>query len=283
MTDNSHMEFIFPPTIRGMKVKNETALFPIGKIYCVGKNYAAHAKEMGSEVDKKEPFFFSKPPQALTQLREIPYPVKTNNLHHEVELVVFLKKGGANILIDQAEDLIFGFKFNLGNGILAYFILIPIILVSGFILMILFLAINFSIYLLILSVYYSQSYEAFTLSMDWEALLSPFRLFFDLGIVNSILMVLFLVISFCFSLILPWIIVSIPFAMTFYIMAEDTSTDAWDAIQQSWKMMKGFKRSYLWLNVILLFMVIPISIFTLFMPLVGFMISLYKVYKSENR
>ena len=109
MTDNSHMEFIFPPTIRGMKVKNETALFPIGKIYCVGKNYAAHAKEMGSEVDKKEPFFFSKPPQALTQLREIPYPAKTNNLHHEVELVVFLHKGGANMLQEQVEGLIFGY------------------------------------------------------------------------------------------------------------------------------------------------------------------------------
>ena len=103
------MEFIFPPTIRGMKVKNETALFPIGKIYCVGKNYAAHAKEMGSEVDKKEPFFFSKPPQALTQLREIPYPAKTNNLHHEVELVVFLHKGGANIPQEQVEGLIFGY------------------------------------------------------------------------------------------------------------------------------------------------------------------------------
>ena len=109
MTDNSHMEFIFPPTIRGMKVKDETALFPIGKIYCVGKNYAAHAKEMGSEVDKKEPFFFSKPPQALTQLREIPYPAKTNNLHHEVELVVFLHKGGANIPQEQVEGLIFGY------------------------------------------------------------------------------------------------------------------------------------------------------------------------------
>ena len=109
MTDNSHMEFIFPPTIRGMKVKDETALFPIGKIYCVGKNYAAHAKEMGSEVDKKEPFFFSKPPQALTQSREIPYPAKTNNLHHEVELVVFLHKGGANIPQEQVENLIFGY------------------------------------------------------------------------------------------------------------------------------------------------------------------------------
>jgi fumarylpyruvate hydrolase len=109
MTDSSHMEFIFPPTIRGMKVKDEKALFPIGKIYCVGKNYAAHAKEMGSEVDKKEPFFFSKPPQALTQLREIPYPAKTNNLHHEVELVVFLHKGGTNIPKEQVEDLIFGY------------------------------------------------------------------------------------------------------------------------------------------------------------------------------
>ena len=103
------MEFIFPPTIRGMKVKDETALFPIGKVYCVGKNYAAHAKEMGSEVDKKEPFFFSKPPQSLTQLKDIPYPAKTNNLHHEVELVVFLHKGGANILQEQVKDLIFGY------------------------------------------------------------------------------------------------------------------------------------------------------------------------------
>lgn len=109
MTESSHMEFIFPPTIRGMKIKDETALFPVGKIYCVGKNYAAHAKEMGSEVDKKEPFFFSKPPQALTQIKEIPYPSKTNNLHHEVELVVFLQKGGANIKIKDAPALIFGY------------------------------------------------------------------------------------------------------------------------------------------------------------------------------
>lgn len=109
MTNNTQMEFIFPPTIRGMKIKDETSLFPVGKIYCVGKNYAAHAKEMGSEVDKKEPFFFSKPPQALTQVNEIPYPSKTNNLHHEVELVVFLHKGGANVTRDQVDDLIYGY------------------------------------------------------------------------------------------------------------------------------------------------------------------------------
>ena len=178
-----------------------------------------------------------------------------------------------NIIRDnfpKAEDLIFGFKFNLGNGILAYFILTPIIIVGGFLLMLLFLTINFFIYLLILSVYYSQSFEAFTSTTDWEALLSPFRLFFDFGILNSISLILFLIISFCFSLILPWIIASLPFAMTFYIMADDTSIDAWDAIQESWSMMKGFKRSYLWLNFILLLLLIPVSIFTLCIGLLWF-------------
>ena len=178
-----------------------------------------------------------------------------------------------NIIRDnfpKAEDLIFGFKFNLGNGILAYFILTPIIIVGGFLLMLLFLTINFFIYLLILSVYYSQSFEAFTSTMDWEALLSPFQLFFDFGILNSISLILFLIISFCFSLILPWIIASLPFAMTFYIMADDTSIDAWDAIQESWKMMKGYKRTYLWLNIVLIFVMIPISIFTLFLGLLWF-------------
>ena len=106
--------------------------------------------------------------------------------------------------------------------------------------------------------------------MDWEALLSPFRLFFDFGILNSISLILFLIISFCFSLILPWIIASLPFAMTFYIMADDTSIDAWDAIQESWKMMKGYKRTYLWLNIVLIFVMIPITIFTLFLGLLWF-------------
>ena len=170
----------------------------------------------------------------------------------------------------KAEDLIFGFKFNLGNGILAYFIIIPIILVCGFLLMLLLFAINFFIYLQILSVYYSQSYEAFTVSMEWKALLSPFQLFFEFGFLNSILIILFIIISFCFSILFPFFIVSIPFSMTFYIMADDTSIDAWDAIQESWSMMKGFKRSYLWLNFILLLLLIPVSIFTLCIGLLWF-------------
>ena len=58
--------------------------------------------------------------------------------------------------------------------------------------------------------------------------------------------------------------------MTFYIMADDTSIDAWDAIQESWKMMKGYKRTYLWLNIVLIFVMIPISIFTLFLGLLWF-------------
>ena len=178
-----------------------------------------------------------------------------------------------NIIRDnfpKAEDLIFGFKFNLGNGILAYFIIIPIVLVCGFLLMLLFITINFFIYLLILSIYYSQSYEAFTVSMEWKALLSPFQLFFEFGFLNSILIILFIIISFCFSILFPFFIVSIPFSMTFYIMADDTSIDAWDAIQESWSMMKGFKRTYLWLNFILLLLLIPVSIFTLCIGLLWF-------------
>ena len=58
--------------------------------------------------------------------------------------------------------------------------------------------------------------------------------------------------------------------MTFYIMADDTSIDAWDAIQESWKMMKGYKRTYLWLNIVLIFVMIPITIFTLFLGLLWF-------------
>ena len=77
--------------------------------------------------------------------------------------------------------------------------------------------------------------------------------------------------GFLFSIILPWIIASIPFAMTFFIMAEDTSIDAWDAVQKSWNMMKGYKRKYLILNIILLLLVIPVMLFTLFIGLLWFL------------
>ena len=165
----------------------------------------------------------------------------------------------------KAENFLYGFKYNLGNGILAYFILIPVILIVGFILMLVFLFLNSIIYGFLISLFYSQSYEVFITSMDWEALFAPFKvLTFKSGIIEPILLILFVIISFLFSIILPWIIASIPFAMTFFIMAEDTSIDAWDAVQKSWNMMKGYKMKYLLLNIVLIIFFIPFVLLTLF-------------------
>ena len=109
MTEKSKTNFVFKPIIKAMAISQSEELFPVGKIYCVGRNYDDHAKEMHSEVDQDTPFFFSKPPQAMTQSNKIPFPTNTNNLHHEVELVVFLKSGGSNISPSEASDHIFGY------------------------------------------------------------------------------------------------------------------------------------------------------------------------------
>ncbi len=77
MTEPSKTKFVFKPIIRGMAIADSEQLFPVGKVYCVGKNYADHAKEMGSKIDKDQPFFFSKPPQAITQLTTIPFPTRS--------------------------------------------------------------------------------------------------------------------------------------------------------------------------------------------------------------
>ena len=109
MTEDSKAHFAFKPIIRGMVISESAELFPIGKVYCVGGNYADHAEEMGGKVDKDQPFFFSKPPQAVTQSNSIPFPTQTDNLQHEVELVVFLKSECSNISASQASQHIFGY------------------------------------------------------------------------------------------------------------------------------------------------------------------------------
>ena len=109
MTEHSKAHFVFKPIIRGMAISESDELFPVGKVYCVGKNYADHAKEMGAEVDQDQPFFFSKPPQAITQIASIPFPTQTIDLHHEVELVVFLRSECSNIPPDEASQHIFGY------------------------------------------------------------------------------------------------------------------------------------------------------------------------------
>jgi fumarylpyruvate hydrolase len=84
--------------------------FQVRRIYCVGRNYADHAREMGGDPQREFPFFFSKPADAVVPSGwRLPFPVKTSELHHEVELVIGLNKGGANIHAADAASMIFGY------------------------------------------------------------------------------------------------------------------------------------------------------------------------------
>ena len=98
-----------PPAQAAVPVEGETALFPVRRILCVGRNYAAHRREMGGD-DRDPPFFFAKPADALVLPgADAPYPSRTGNLHHEIELVVALKSGGADIPVDQALGHVYGY------------------------------------------------------------------------------------------------------------------------------------------------------------------------------
>ena len=88
--------------------------FPVRRIYCVGRNYAAHAREMGHDPNREEPFFFMKPTDAIVPTGSvIPYPSKTNEYHHEIEMVVALGKGGSDVPVEKAQDLVFGYAVGL--------------------------------------------------------------------------------------------------------------------------------------------------------------------------
>lgn len=100
-------EYIFdlPPT--ALPIFGSEKFFPVRRIYCVGRNYAAHAREMGSDT-RLPPFFFQKPSDAVTVQTCIPYPPMTENLHHEAELVMALSGGGINIDPADAHECVFG-------------------------------------------------------------------------------------------------------------------------------------------------------------------------------
>ena len=88
--------------------------FPVRRIYCVGRNYAAHAREMGADPDREDPFFFMKPADAIVPTGStIPYPVKTKDYQHEIEMVVALKGGGSDVPVAKALDLVFGYAVGL--------------------------------------------------------------------------------------------------------------------------------------------------------------------------
>jgi fumarylpyruvate hydrolase len=102
------------PGIVTLPVAESSDEFPVGRIYCVGRNYAEHAREMGHDPEREPPFFFMKPPDAIVLSgATIPYPQMTKDLHHEIEMVVAIGKGGADIAEDQALDHVFGYGVGL--------------------------------------------------------------------------------------------------------------------------------------------------------------------------
>ncbi|MFO1285328.1 MAG: fumarylacetoacetate hydrolase family protein [Rubrivivax sp.] len=102
----------------GIPIVGSDMVFPVRRIYCIGRNYAAHAREMGSDPTREPPFFFQKPTDAIQlvapgQMADHPYPTLTKNYHYEVELVVALGKGGRSIPAAQALDHVFGYSLGL--------------------------------------------------------------------------------------------------------------------------------------------------------------------------
>ena len=99
---------ISPPALATIPVAGGRA-FPVRRVYCIGRNYAAHAVEMGHDPDREPPFFFQKNPNNLDASGQFPYPTHSSDVHHEVELLVALKSGGTNIQQDNALDHVWGY------------------------------------------------------------------------------------------------------------------------------------------------------------------------------
>lgn len=102
-------DFVIPaPPIPTIPVSGGGA-FPVRRVYCIGRNYAAHAVEMGHDPDREPPFFFQKNPNNLDSSGAFPYPPHSSDVHHEVELLVALKSGGTNIPLNQALSHVYGY------------------------------------------------------------------------------------------------------------------------------------------------------------------------------
>jgi fumarylpyruvate hydrolase len=103
-------EFLFDPVIPTVEVEGTSRRFPVRRIICVGRNYAAHAREMGKDPDREPPFFFLKPGDTIVASDSaIAYPPMTTNLHYEIELVVAIGKAGANVQPHAALELVYGY------------------------------------------------------------------------------------------------------------------------------------------------------------------------------
>ena len=115
---NSDMKTLFPLASTTIPVVGSAAQFPVRRIYCIGRNYAAHAREMGSDPTREPPFFFQKPTDAIQfvapgSVTDHPYPTLTKNYHYEVELVAALNKGGRSIPMEKALDHVYAYALGL--------------------------------------------------------------------------------------------------------------------------------------------------------------------------
>lgn len=104
------------PGLHTLAITGRDERFPVNRVFCVGRNYAAHAREMGKDPDREPPFFFMKPANAVVDAAEptrVPYPPKTQNFHHEIELVVAIGRGGSDIPIASALAHVYGYAVGL--------------------------------------------------------------------------------------------------------------------------------------------------------------------------
>jgi fumarylpyruvate hydrolase len=108
------LNMVIPPWPQpSVPVAGSEARFPVRRIYCVGRNYAEHAREMGGNPEREPPFFFMKPAEAILVGERMDYPSRTADLQHEVELVVALARGGRDIPAGAALDCVFGYAVGL--------------------------------------------------------------------------------------------------------------------------------------------------------------------------
>ena len=110
--------YVFPPhQAAALPVAGGDALFPVRRVYCIGRNYAAHAREMGADPTREPPFFFNKAADCLLPVPAeggiLPYPSQTKSYHHEIEMVVALKSGGKDIPEAEALGHVFGYGIGL--------------------------------------------------------------------------------------------------------------------------------------------------------------------------
>ncbi len=101
------------PPVVAIPVFGSEAMFPVRRIYCIGRNYAAHSVEMGGDPNRETPFFFQKNPDNLDASGEFPYPPHSSDVHHEIEMAVALKSGGSNIPLGEALDHVYGYGVSL--------------------------------------------------------------------------------------------------------------------------------------------------------------------------